>query len=70
MKLTLEQIEALASRKGVKRIAVENFLMSLPDSSDSFSNVMNLHQDAKDYGWNAATVNAISKGIQMARMVK
>jgi hypothetical protein len=62
--LTKEQIDALASGKGVKRIAVENFLGSL-GCSDKMGASMNLHADAKCYGWNAATVNAIRRGISL-----
>lgn len=67
MNLTPEQIQKLAGRKGVKRVAVENFLGSLAGSraSDAFSN---LRQDARDYKWNAATVTAISKGITLAKL--
>ena len=34
MKITLEQIEELASRPEIKRIAVENFLRSLSDNNE------------------------------------
>lgn len=63
--LTKEQIEKLASGKGVRRIAVENFLGSL-GGVDRMGASMNLSQDARDYRWNAATVNAIRKGINLA----
>ena len=62
--LTKEQIDKLASGKGVRRIAVENFLGSL-GGSDRMGASMNLHADAKCYKWNAATVNAIRKGINL-----
>lgn len=47
--------------KGCKRIAVENFLMSVGKSR--VEALMNLEMDAASYRWNAATVNAIRKGI-------
>ena len=64
-KLTAEQIEKLSKRKGVKAIAVTNFLGSLGDmsSSDAWNN---LRADAKSYKWNAATQKAISDGIILA----
>ncbi len=61
--LTSKQIETLASRPGVKRIAVENFLSSLSgNGSDDFENC---RMDARLYKWNAATVAAINKGISL-----
>ena len=65
MKLSSEVISKLASRAGVKRIAVENFLGSLGDltKSEAFGN---LNLDARSYKWNAATVKAISDGIKAA----
>jgi hypothetical protein len=57
-------IESLASLPGVKRIAVENFLGSLsPDESLSDA-LKNLCLDARSYKWNAATVKAITQGIE------
>lgn len=63
--LTASEIEKLASRKGVKRIAVENFLGTLFDSTvtDAY---YNLQADARSYNWNAATVKAIESGITLA----
>ncbi len=65
LRLTSQQIEEFASRKGAKRIAVENFLCSLFDS-DEREALMNLHADARSYGWNAATIRAIHDGIKLA----
>jgi len=62
--LTEEEIERFASRKGVKRIAVENFLMSMGESSMNATG--NLYRDAGLYGWNHFTVQAINEGIQLA----
>ena len=65
-RLTNEEIEKLASKKNVKRIAVENFLSSMGGLtvSDAYGN---LGMDARLYKWNAPTRNAISKGIEKAR---
>lgn len=64
--LTRLEIDALANRKGVKKIAVENFLGSLPLDIGVEGNIINCQQDARDYRWNAATVNAIIHGIYLS----
>lgn len=61
--LTPEQIERLASREGVRRVAVENFLGSL-DGSSAVDAFQNLRADARSYGWNEATRTAIADGIR------
>ena len=61
--LSDDQIEKLASRKNVKRIAVENFLFSIGDMSYGES-IQNLNMDARLYKWNAPTRSAISAGIK------
>ena len=48
---------ALRKFPKAKRIAVENFTMTA-DKLD-FATEMNLSNDARDYKWNAHTVNAI-----------
>lgn len=63
-KLLDEEIEKLASRTGVKRIAAENFLSSM--GLDYFDACGNLALDAKLYKWNAQTKKAISDGIELA----
>lgn len=63
--LDSSEINKLASAKGVKAIAVQNFLSSLYDS-DSIDAMANCRMDARLYKWNAATVNAIQKGIDLA----
>jgi nitrous oxide reductase len=65
-RLEIAEIEKLASRKGARKIAVENFLASLPtDSEDAERNAyLNLDLDSRLYKWNAATVKAIRKGIE------
>jgi len=65
-KLTSDEIEKLASRKGVKRIAVENFLSTVTNNSDSYFARLNLGRDAALYDWNHETVQAIEDGIRMA----
>ena len=63
--LTSQEIEELASRDTVKRIAVENFLSSL-DSLTKDNAISNLKKDARLYRWNAETVRAIRDGIVVA----
>ncbi len=61
--LSTKQIEKLASKTGVKKIAVENFLSSL--SGNKGNDYANMQMDARLYKWNTATINAIRKGISM-----
>lgn len=70
-KLTSEEIAKLASRKGVRAVAVENFLASTPIDGPHFpygyqgNAEMNLKSDAASYKWNAPTVKAIRDGLRM-----
>jgi len=64
-RLTNEEIEKFASRKGVKRIAVENFLMSMPYEIGRVNNLRNLEMDGQLYKWNFSTKQAIKAGIVM-----
>lgn len=64
MAITAAQIQVLATKKNVNQIAVENFLSSLDGLLASHAG-MNLSLDARSYKWNAATVNAIRKGISI-----
>lgn len=64
-KLTVKEVEGFASRDGVRRIAVENFLMSMGDSS--MVALGNLVLDQRLYGWNRQTEEAIRDGISFAR---
>lgn len=53
-------------RKGVKVHAVENFLGTVTANPNASAARTNARMDAQSYGWNAATVNAINKGILLA----
>ena len=64
--LTNEQIEKLASKSGVKRVAVENFLGTLDERAGRNGSMWNLRNDSLSYKWNAATVEAILDGIKLA----
>jgi len=63
--LSDSEITNLASKPNVRRIAVENFLMSMGD--DSLNAYLNLDLDTRLYKWNAPTQNAIRKGIALAQ---
>ena len=62
--LSNEKIEKLAKYKGVKSIAVYNFLGSLEGLSKTDA-LANLSLDGYLYKWNAATVKAIRAGIKL-----
>lgn len=65
-KLTNAEINKLANRKNVKSVAVENFLMSMPDTITIYEQKVNAHVDASLYNWNAVTLKAILNGIDLA----
>lgn len=63
-KISEEQIEALLKKyPKAKRIAVENFLMSL--SGEPMADSMNMSADARSYGWNSQTIQAIREGMRL-----
>ena len=64
--LTGKEIEKLAMRKGVKKIVVENFLMTVTNNANERDAWLNLEMDAQLYKWNVKTVRAIGEGIQLA----
>jgi hypothetical protein len=64
--LTSAEIERFASRQDVRRIAVENFLGSLPPDVPKYGTLLNLRMDARLYRWSPATVSAIMAGIDLA----
>ena len=63
--LTIPEINKLASRKNVKKIAVENFLMTMGNNPLAAS--INMGYDADMYKWNNATIQAIKDGIVLAK---
>jgi len=65
-KLAPEEIKQLASRKGVRRIAVEDFLLTVTNNEDYVTAYANLALDRRLYNWNSATVKAIAIGIELA----
>jgi len=63
-KLTLKEIEKFSSRKGARKIAVENFLATMEPGYVVAA--MNYRADARAYRWGRATCKAIEGGIKMA----
>ena len=64
--LTNTEVETLANRPGVRRIAVQNFLLTVTANPDSYCAHANLAMDTRLYRWNAATVRAIQAGIELS----
>lgn len=58
--LTFKEITELANKPNVKKIAVENFLMS--SGTDRYAEA-NAEHDAKLYNWNTETKKAIRTGL-------
>lgn len=63
-KLTSERINELAAKRGVRAIAVRNFLGSLPSDAKRSDALANLEEDGRSYRWNSATIAAIRQGIR------
>lgn len=61
--LSYAEVGRLSSRKGVKKVAVENFLLTISEFNDYRDACMNLEYDSRLYNWNMGTVNAIQDGI-------
>ena len=59
-----EEIQKLANLKGVRKIAVENFLGTM--GTDDRAAKGNLWLDAQSYKWNGKTVSTIRRGIEIA----
>lgn len=62
--LSASEIELFSKRRGVKKLAVENFLGSLYGTRQDCIN--NAWFDSKSYRWNEATQRAILEGIDYA----
>jgi hypothetical protein len=63
--LTAQQIERLASRPGVRRSAVEDFLNTVDANHDAVEARRSLQADARRHGWGAETRGAIEEGIEL-----
>lgn len=61
--LTAERIGKLASRRGVDRIAVVNFLSTIAANKDAMCAWGNADADARSYRWSPETLAAIREGI-------
>ncbi len=65
-KLTGAEIEQFSLRPDVKRIAVENFLLSVTNNNSIWYAFANLADDASAYNWNGLTILAIRDGIKLS----
>ncbi len=61
----IEYVEKVSNKKGVKKIAVENFLMSLDKDYSYQDTKANLYNDSQSYKWNYKTIETIGKGINL-----
>ena len=59
--LNKDEITTFANRNGAKKIAVENFLMSM--GTNEICALFNMDSDRTLYSWNRETVDAIESGI-------
>jgi hypothetical protein len=61
-------IESLpeSTRVKVKRNVVDNFLTTVAANDDRVTAIANMFADAKAYGWNIPTQDAIAIGIEFA----
>ncbi len=65
--LTAKEIEEIvASRPKARRLAVENFLITVHHCENAMTALANLERDAKLYDWDFPTVEAICLGITKA----
>jgi hypothetical protein len=62
-KIPREQIEKLANRARVNETAVWNFLGTAHHCGSIPNALMNLDMDARMYGWNKETKQAIQDGL-------
>lgn len=65
-KLTIQEINDLVNRPGVKSVAVENFLLTVTENKSIVAALLNLEKDRRLYRWNEETVNVIQEGILLA----
>ena len=64
--LSTMEIEEFASRHGVHKEDVEEFLDTVGEAGTEGDTLLNLYYDARLYNWNISTVLAIEAGIQSA----
>ncbi len=64
--LSIIEIEEFASRRGVHKKDVEDFLSTVGEPGTEGGALLNLYYDARLYNWNISTIRAIEAGIQSA----
>jgi len=66
--LTIPEIDKILEKHPqAKRIAVENFLITVTNCGSESNARKNLKLDTKLYRWNTQTVKAIKVGIEIAK---
>ena len=65
-RLSREEVEMFAARTGIRKIAVENFLMTVHNNEKYYQARQNLELDTRLYNWNVKTVETIIDGIDLA----
>lgn len=65
-KLSLKEIEKFIAKEGVRKIVVENFLLTVHNNPNELAAYINLDMDRKLYNWNAETIQAIKDGIWLS----
>ena len=65
-RLSRDEVERLAAKKGIRKMAVENFLMTVHNNENDWQARQNLALDTRLYNWNTKTVKAIVDGIKLA----
>jgi hypothetical protein len=64
--LKKSEITKLASRKGVRPVAVSKFLTGLDPNATEIGALVDLEVTSKSKKWNDATIRAMRDGIRMA----
>jgi hypothetical protein len=62
--LPMDEIEIIASQRGVDRIAVEYFLNCIGVSETKADAILKLYYDSRRYSWNMSTREAIETVIK------
>ena len=60
------EVKKFASRPGIRRVAVENFLDSMPLELGMAANQLNCARDSVVYKLNCPTISALLDGIEEA----
>jgi hypothetical protein len=64
--LSINEIGAYSSHRGVNKRYVEDFLDGVGQAGTEEGALLNLYYDARLYSWNISTIRAIEAGIKSA----